>query len=528
MKGLGRLALLAALGLGANGFFTSPAHATAFGQRDLDPDRVIAIASPVGTSSHQLLILEQISDRRDCWREQGSVVEPLLLDFDFTGICNRGTDSNGYSIRAGDEDLGWKYRLQVVRDGSTLKLVGASNVDRNSPPVEIGSTTTAPGDLVRIELNPGWRLTKRVYNGQSLGHYYLSHDQSIDELIAAAPDPNPIVPPRLSPPQSPTARPGAPRPVTPRPVTPGSTPLSPRPSIPRIYNGTPPPPSEHASNLGFDYRLVVPAPTLIEQSRVRRIVSSAFRTTVDGEVVMQVGLYRERSDAEEFKEDLEKEGLEVRILDIEHSRSDNGDRLSTPPPSPPRPIPPSNDLPRVPNGRFLVAIDPGHGGRDPGAVGIGSIEEADIVLDISRKVATILEQQGVRTVLTRQDDREIDLDPRINTAERANATIFVSIHANAISLSRPEVNGAETYYYASSSGYRLAQSIQRSIIRSTGMVDRGVREARFYVLRNTSMPAALVETGFVTGRNDAARLRDPNFRTQMAEAIAAGILDYLQ
>ncbi|WP_448570990.1 N-acetylmuramoyl-L-alanine amidase family protein, partial [Trichothermofontia sp.] len=190
-------------------------------------------------------------------------------------------------------------------------------------------------------------------------------------------------------------------------------------------------------------------------------------------------------------------------------------------------LPPTGSLPRVPSGRVIVVIDPGHGGPDPGAVGIGNIYEKNIVLDISRQVAAILQQQGVQVVMTRSDDRDLDLEPRVQIAERANATAFVSIHANAISMSRPEVNGVETYYYVS--GLPLAQAIHSSILQSgLGMRDRGVRQARFYVIRRTSMPAVLVETGFVTGAEDAPRLADPNFRSRMAVAIARGILNYFQ
>ncbi|WP_204153245.1 N-acetylmuramoyl-L-alanine amidase [Leptolyngbya sp. CCY15150] len=179
-----------------------------------------------------------------------------------------------------------------------------------------------------------------------------------------------------------------------------------------------------------------------------------------------------------------------------------------------------------PEGRVVVVIDPGHGGRDPGAVGRGGIQEKDIVLSISNQVASLLEQQGIMVVMTRQDDREVDLQPRVSMAEQANADLFVSIHANAISLSRPEVNGAETYYY-SDSGLRLARVIHDSML-GTGVNDRGIRQARFYVLVNTSMPAVLLETGFVTGEEDARLLADPAFRTRMAEAIANGIAQYVR
>ena len=196
------------------------------------------------------------------------------------------------------------------------------------------------------------------------------------------------------------------------------------------------------------------------------------------------------------------------------------------------PVPPATNippisLPRVPNGKIVVVIDPGHGGPDPGAVGIGGLQEKEIVMDISRQVAAALEQQGVQTVLTRTtNDVDVDLEPRVSLAERINATLFVSIHANSISLSRPDINGLETYYYQSGEG--LARSIHNSVLQGTGVRDRGVRTARFHVLRKTSMPSVLVETGFVTGRDDASKLSTPSYRKQMADAIARGILQYIR
>ncbi|MCS6814367.1 MAG: N-acetylmuramoyl-L-alanine amidase [Cyanobacteria bacterium] len=192
--------------------------------------------------------------------------------------------------------------------------------------------------------------------------------------------------------------------------------------------------------------------------------------------------------------------------------------------------PPVIRFPRDPSsapvGQFVVVIDPGHGGPDPGAIGIGGLREKDVVLPISQEVAALLEQQGIRAILTREDDRDLGLEPRVQLARQVNATIFVSIHANAISLSRPDVNGIETYYY--DSGLRLAQVIHRNMIAATGSRDRGVRRARFYVLRRTTMPSVLLETGFVTGAEDAANLADPSFRSRIAAGIAQGILEYLR
>ncbi|NJP09513.1 MAG: AMIN domain-containing protein [Leptolyngbyaceae cyanobacterium RU_5_1] len=186
---------------------------------------------------------------------------------------------------------------------------------------------------------------------------------------------------------------------------------------------------------------------------------------------------------------------------------------------------PNRTLPPIPSGRTVVVVDPGHGGPDPGAVGIGGLRETDIVLDIGRQVAALLERQGITAVLTRDAEYDFGLEPRVQIAERLNAIVFVSIHANAISLSRPDINGLETYYY--DSGKSLADTIHRTILEDVGVPDRRVRQARFYVLRRTSMPAVLVETGFVTGAEDAVRLRDAGFRSRMAAAIARGILRYL-
>jgi N-acetylmuramoyl-L-alanine amidase len=209
------------------------------------------------------------------------------------------------------------------------------------------------------------------------------------------------------------------------------------------------------------------------------------------------------------------------------SNSSPSNRIGTiPVPAPPRFTAPAPPIPRPNNGRMVVVVDPGHGGPDPGAVGIGGLQEKDIVLDISIQVAQLLEQQGVQAVLTRQNDIDLDLEPRVQLAEQVNATVFVSIHANSISLSRPDISGLETYYY--DSGAELAQSIHASVLEGTGVNDRRVRTARFYVLRRTSMPSVLVEVGFVTGRDDATRLSNPSYRRQMATAIVRGILQYLQ
>ncbi|HEY9832627.1 MAG TPA: N-acetylmuramoyl-L-alanine amidase [Stenomitos sp.] len=186
---------------------------------------------------------------------------------------------------------------------------------------------------------------------------------------------------------------------------------------------------------------------------------------------------------------------------------------------------PTVNYPQVPQGRLVVMIDPGHGGKDSGAVGLGGIQEKDIILPISQRVAAILEQQGIHAILTRTSDYFVDLAPRVEMAKQERADLFVSIHANSID-NRPDVNGLETYYF--DSGNHLAQTIHNSILQSLDIKDRGVRRARFYVLRNNPMPAVLVEVGFVTGVEDSPRLATAAYENQMAQAIANGVLQYIQ
>ncbi len=185
------------------------------------------------------------------------------------------------------------------------------------------------------------------------------------------------------------------------------------------------------------------------------------------------------------------------------------------------------DIPPVlPSDRPRIIIDPGHGGKDPGTIGIGGIQEKDIILPISLDVAEILRKQDIEVILTRDSDNFISLQGRTDMANDVDADLFVSIHANAINLSRPDVNGLETYFYKS--GRRLAEVIHWSILNGVKIDNRNIRRARFYVLRHSTMPAVLVEVGFLTGAVDSSNLKDSNYRRQMAEAIARGIVEYIK
>ena len=185
-------------------------------------------------------------------------------------------------------------------------------------------------------------------------------------------------------------------------------------------------------------------------------------------------------------------------------------------------------LPNVKQNKFFVVIDPGHGGPDPGAIGIRGIRETDVVLEVSKIVKKLLSDKGVKVVLTRNNEVDLDLPPRVSFANNRDADIFVSIHANASRGKRRDINGLETFYYRGWRGRLLAKRIQKQILRvSPGSPDRGVKQGRFYVIKNTRMPAVLVEIGFLTGRLDARRLEKTAHRKRIAYAIAKGILEYL-
>ncbi len=188
-----------------------------------------------------------------------------------------------------------------------------------------------------------------------------------------------------------------------------------------------------------------------------------------------------------------------------------------------------DDLPEVKRGIYRVVIDPGHGGPDPGAVGIGRLRETDVVLDIALQVGRLLELKGVKVSFTRTTERDLDLPPRVALANRLRASAFVSIHANASRSNKASINGVETFFYSGWKGKALARNIQQQVLKvSPGSPDRGVRQGRFFVIRRTNMPAALVETGFLTGSLDAPRLAKKSHRRRLSFAIAKGILNYLK
>lgn len=220
-----RVAALATLVLSSLGAPQTAIANSLFSNREVNQSQFAIVASPYGGTLHQLLILKQISNVRPCWSESGSsptLIDPLLVQFDFTDICSRSTDSNGYSMRVGGEDQNWRYNFRIVRQGGDLRLIASSNVDRSAPELVVARARGYTSGFAKLHLEPGWRLTERTYQGSPLGHLYLTNDQSLASLNAAT---------------------IASRPVIPTPIT-----ATPNPSLPTPSTVVAAPPSSSVSN----------------------------------------------------------------------------------------------------------------------------------------------------------------------------------------------------------------------------------------------------------------------------------------
>lgn len=155
------------------------AIAVEFDKTEVEQERFVAVAFP-RTFGYSLIVFEQISDAQACWSEQGSsptVVDPLLVNFDFTGICGRATDSNGYSVRMGGKDLALSHRLTVRSVDGEIFLVATSQDNPEASPILIGRSYGMSNGFTKIILEPGWRFTKRSYQGKTLGHIYFTNDR---------------------------------------------------------------------------------------------------------------------------------------------------------------------------------------------------------------------------------------------------------------------------------------------------------------------------------------------------------------
>ncbi|WP_408643052.1 N-acetylmuramoyl-L-alanine amidase family protein [Thermosinus carboxydivorans] len=179
----------------------------------------------------------------------------------------------------------------------------------------------------------------------------------------------------------------------------------------------------------------------------------------------------------------------------------------------------------------VIAIDPGHGGSDPGAIGLGKTQEKVITLAVAKQVQALLEKAGAKVLMTRQDDRDVfgpnataveELKARTSIANNKKADVFVSIHIN--SFTNSAAGGTATYYYQKTPyDMLLAQNLQSALLEAGGLQDRGANPANFYVIKRTIMPAALVELAFISNPEEEKLLNTPQFQQKMAQGIVQGL-----
>lgn len=179
----------------------------------------------------------------------------------------------------------------------------------------------------------------------------------------------------------------------------------------------------------------------------------------------------------------------------------------------------------VRKGNYVVYLDPGHGGTDPGSSGNGIIEK-EWNLKFALGVRDRLQNMGITVKMSRDTDKFVSLADIAAGANAAMPDVFVSIHQN--SFTAPSANGIETYWYKGESDKALATSIQKKLIEKTSAYNRGVKNEAFYVIKNTNMPSALVECGFITNPDEANRLKTPDYQNRVMDAIATGVNEYLK
>ncbi len=184
------IAALASILIGSSSALL-PAKAIQTGEKELDQNQVVAVAVP-GGRFYNLVVVEQVAGKKSCWQESGSqptVIDPLWTTFDFTGICGRAADSNGYSIRLDGQDTSQDYGIDLVERNGEIQLVAVSRADRSR--TVVGKTFgKVDGQFLKIFLNPGWKFSKKTFDGKTLGHFFFSGDTA---AIAAAGD-NPPAP----------------------------------------------------------------------------------------------------------------------------------------------------------------------------------------------------------------------------------------------------------------------------------------------------------------------------------------------
>ncbi|CAM3974070.1 N-acetylmuramoyl-L-alanine amidase [Paenibacillus alkaliterrae] len=184
------------------------------------------------------------------------------------------------------------------------------------------------------------------------------------------------------------------------------------------------------------------------------------------------------------------------------------------------PVAPADD------GIFDIVIDAGHGGKDPGAISVLKRTEKEFNLSIALKIQALLNKEtNIMAHLTRSDDTFVELVDRVKFAEDLKADLFISVHANRVE--NFSVTGTETFYNRAASK-PFADVIHKHLLAATGLKNRGVKEGPYKVIRETTMPAILLEAGFLSNKTDAKLLYDEKVQDRIASEIVAGIKEYLK
>ena len=171
-----------------------------------------------------------------------------------------------------------------------------------------------------------------------------------------------------------------------------------------------------------------------------------------------------------------------------------------------------------------VIVDAGHGGVDPGGIPGQRVLEKPLTLNVAQRVEKLLRKDGFRTVMTRNSDVFIPLEMRTAIASQYTHAIFISIHFNSMPMN-PYTSGIETYYYSSYS-QPLAWTLHTFILRATGLPDRGIRRRALFVLHHHSLPAVLIEGGYLTNPIEARGITSLSYRQALSQSIAQAILAY--
>ena len=175
------------------------------------------------------------------------------------------------------------------------------------------------------------------------------------------------------------------------------------------------------------------------------------------------------------------------------------------------------------NGEISIVLDAGHGGYDGGTVS-GEIYEKDIVFSVVQKMQKLLEQKGYTVILTRKEDKFISLEERVETANQSEADLFLSIHCNYFEKDS-QVKGLECYYWKDDTdGKQYAEQLINAI-KKRGLIEcRNAKSENYYVIKNTKMPAILVELGYLSNRAECIQLSDEEYQNELAQELVESIL----